>query len=165
MSQLPVGAAVRYFHQAMGQPAPDSTSAQVLHWDRWALRQSLIEEEYDELIRAYEQCDHAAFLDACVDLVYVVVGTAVEAGLPFDDAFDTVHRANMAKLHECEACGGTGIEPDTTDECLACAGRGARVHLRDDGKVLKPDGWVAPDIASIIWKEKDASAHAATAQL
>jgi predicted HAD superfamily Cof-like phosphohydrolase len=163
MSNLPVGAAVKYFQQAMELPAPDEPSREVLSWDRWGLRQTLIDEEYDELIRAYEENDHAAFLDACVDLVYVVIGTAIEAGLPFDEAFEAVHRANMAKLHDCPDCGGTGHEKQqgmkwyAGPKCEGCAGRGQKVRKRDDGKVLKPVGWQAPDIASIIWKENDAS--------
>ena len=37
-------------------------------------------------------------LDALVDLVYVAVGTAQLAGLPFDEAWRRVHEANMRKV-------------------------------------------------------------------
>lgn len=154
------GEAVRAFHQLMSQPAPDTPQHGCLTLERWQLRRSLIEEEMDELGEAFRDGDHAAFLDACVDLVYVVVGTAVEAGLPFDKAFEAVHRANMAKAVECEACGGTGSvvwvsdpQGDEWGECDECAGMGRIVQYREDGKVTKPVGWQAPDIASLIWKE------------
>lgn len=154
---LPVGAAVRYFMQLMGQPTPDEPpqrDREALTWDRWGLRQTLIDEEYDELVKAYEEGDHAAFLDACVDMVYVIVGTAVEAGLPFDEAFDAVHRANMEKAPLCATCGGSGTVPvegeSWPEECDDCEGKGRIVNMRADGKVLKPVDWTPPNIKKII---------------
>ncbi|OPZ65633.1 MAG: Phosphoribosyl-ATP pyrophosphohydrolase [Firmicutes bacterium ADurb.Bin506] len=151
MTNLPVGAAVRYFHQLMGTPAPDTPplpNREILTWDRWGLRLSLIDEEYEELHEAFEENDAAKFLDACVDMVYVIVGTAVEAGLPFDEAFAAVHAANMEKAPECGNCkySGSGVDP----ECPMCAGRGRIVSFRDDGKVLKPEDWSPPDIKGLI---------------
>lgn len=162
---LPVGAAVRYFMQLMGQPTPDTPNFdRILTKERWDLRMDLINEEKDELVEAYLDGDIAGVLDACVDLVYVTVGLAVEAGLPFDEAFAAVHLANMQKAPTCESCQGTGkvqhipVGASTAPvlTCEKCAGRGRIVSFRDDGKVLKPVGWEAPNIASIIWKENDA---------
>lgn len=158
MSNLQPGAAVRYFMQAMGQPAPDEPVPGILGWDRWGLRMTLIEEELVELQEAYETNDHEGFLDACVDLCYVIIGAAVEAGTGqhFDEAFAAVHAANMQKLHPCDVCKGTRYEPIRGMKayggplCTGCDGRGGHPKFRSDGKILKPIGWEAPDIAGII---------------
>lgn len=60
-----------------------------------------------------------AFVDATVDLDYVVEGARVAFGVRSAPVWAAVHRANMAKL------GGP---------------------VREDGKIGKPPGWVAPDI-------------------
>ena len=62
-------------------------------------------------------------VDGLADLIYVALGTAVSFGVDLAPIFDEVHRTNMAKD------GGA---------------------TRDDGKILKPDGWVAPDIAGLL---------------
>lgn len=69
----------------------------------------------------------AEILDGAVDAVYVIYQLCNVLGLPFDEAFEEVHRSNMAKR-----------SPDGT------------VHYREDGKVLKPPGWTPPDLRSII---------------
>lgn len=171
-NQIPVGKSVEYFMRLMGQEIPDEPT--VLDEETWKLRLALIDEERKELIEAHEAGDLAAFLDAIVDLVYVAVGSAPAAGLTqFDEAFAAVHRANMDKAPECADCGGCGeilvrrlptFGKDETEPCETCAGKGRIVQYRDDGKVLKPVGWVAPDIASIIWKETDARPAATTAE-
>lgn len=166
MSHLPVGAAVRYFMQLVGQDIPDDPRQ--LNPDEWKLRKSLMDEELKEMRDAWLDGDLPGFLDACVDLVYVTVGTAVAAGMPFDEAFDAVHRANMEKAPECEDCDGNGKLRDgwgpaqqAETRCGECAGKGRIVRFREDGKVLKPVGWKAPDIASIIGKATDAEDHLA----
>jgi predicted HAD superfamily Cof-like phosphohydrolase len=58
--------------------------------------------------------------DALIDLEYVILGTHIEMGVDSDPLWSEVQRANMEKQ------GGP---------------------MRDDGKVLKPAGWKAPDIA------------------
>jgi predicted HAD superfamily Cof-like phosphohydrolase len=63
------------------------------------------------------------------DIVCVVVGAALEFGIPFSDVWDMVHESNMAKK-----------DPITGE-----------VRRRDDGKVIKPDGWEYPDVGEAIW--------------
>lgn len=65
--------------------------------------------------------------DALTDLVVVIVGMGLELGMPLDVLWAEVHRSNMAKV-----C------PD------------GEVKLREDGKVLKPDGWTPPRIAEAL---------------
>ena len=96
--------------------------------ERQNLRLELIREEVDELELAIglEQLHHIA--DALGDIIYVVVGTALEFGIPLDKVWDEIQRSNMAK-----------VNPVT-----------GKVRKREDGKVLKPDGWTPPDIARVI---------------
>lgn len=74
-----------------------------------------LREEIDELEAAIAAGDVAAQTDALVDLVYVALGTAWVAGLPWASAWDAVHAANMRKVS------GTGPK-----------------------RVAKPAGWTDP---------------------
>ncbi|MEX2236115.1 MAG: MazG nucleotide pyrophosphohydrolase domain-containing protein [Dehalococcoidia bacterium] len=96
-----------------------------------ALRKSLIDEETRELYEAmggedWRDVDLAHIAKELADLLYVVYGTAVTYGIEIGPVFAEVHRSNMDK-----APGGI-------------------VTKRGDGKVLKPEGWKAPDIARVI---------------
>jgi predicted HAD superfamily Cof-like phosphohydrolase len=116
---------VEEFHRAMGLPVGDSRAPA---FSRTTLRVDLIEEELDELKVAIEAQDLVAASDALADLAYVVLGAAVEWGLPLPPVFDEVHRSNMAKV------GGP---------------------KREDGKQLKPPGWTPPDIAGVLARAKE----------
>lgn len=87
------------------------------------LRKDLIDEEYNELLISIANRDIVETADAMVDLIYVIVGAAIEFGIPLAEVWDEVQRANMAKQ------GGP---------------------TRADGKKLKPAGWTPPDVARII---------------
>jgi predicted HAD superfamily Cof-like phosphohydrolase len=89
----------------------------------WALRVRLINEEWAETSTAYAFGDLEKFADGLVDMGWVVFGTAVVAGLPFDALWAEVRRANMAKR-------GGGIDAS--------------------GKIMKPPGWQAPDVRRIL---------------
>ena len=86
------------------------------------LRRKLIAEEAIETIKAIDEGDFEGAIDGLCDLAYVVFQAAVVWGVDLQEFFDEVHRANMAKE------GGGN---------------------RDDGKILKPAGWKASDIAGI----------------
>ena len=77
--------------------------------------------------RSREDC--AKQLDACVDMVYVALGTAYLHGYDFAEAWKRVHAANMAKVR-CERPGDS-----------------ARGSTFD---VIKPDGWIAPDLRDLV---------------
>lgn len=107
------------FMKGAGQKTPPAPSFPV---DRANanLRVRLIEEEFEELkdaIYGYAD-DPVKYADAVADLLYVVYGAAVDAGLDIDPIFEIVHKNNMTKL------------------------RGKSVS--DEGKVLKPTGFVGP---------------------
>ncbi len=103
-----------------------------------ALRQSLIEEEMVETVKGLinlslarnEEQEISALADVAdgiVDAIYVLIGTAVSCGIELGSVWAAVHAANMKKVG-----GGT----------------------RPDGKILKPEGWVAPNIIAEIAKQR-----------
>jgi predicted HAD superfamily Cof-like phosphohydrolase len=90
---------------------------------RPALRAELIREEARETVDAIEAGDLVGAIDGMCDLLCVVYGTALEFGIDLAPFWDEVHRTNMAKA------GGP---------------------VRADGKILKPAGWVRPDLDRIL---------------
>lgn len=106
---------VREAHVAFGQVVNDKPTN--VDDKTYTLRMKLMEEELGELHDAMLDKNIPEIADACADLIYVVLGTAVSHGIDLNPIFRSVHIANMAKV------GG---------------GR------RADGKMLKPPGWVAP---------------------
>ncbi len=118
--------------------------------DRAQLRYELVLEEFKEfeaalMVNDLEDC-HArgkvqAMLsdlgskaqiinvaDAIADLIYVLIGTALEFGIPLERVWREVQRTNMAK-----------VGPD------------GKVQRREDGKILKPEGWSPPDIEKAVF--------------
>jgi predicted HAD superfamily Cof-like phosphohydrolase len=89
---------------------------------------NLIREEYQELHEALEDNDRVEQLDALIDLLVVTMGAIRAAGWDGEGAWEEVMKTNFAK-----------IDPDT-----------GKVRKREDGKVLKPEGWVAPDLAKFV---------------
>lgn len=87
------------------------------------LRSDLIDEEYSELVDGFANKDIVEVADALTDLLYVVFGTAVSCGIDLEPIWNEVHKTNMLKEN-----GGK----------------------RQDGKILKPEGWQPPDINSLL---------------
>ena len=97
--------------------------------DQFNLYVNLIEEEYnDELKKAIADSDRTEILDALVDILVVTIGAAASMGVDVEAAWNEVMRTNFAK-----------IDPET-----------GKVRKRDDGKVLKPEGWQPPDLKQFI---------------
>lgn len=61
------------------------------------LRLRLMAEELGEVSCAMHENDLTKIADGLADLVYVVVGTAIAYGIPFNEVFTEVHRSNMTK--------------------------------------------------------------------
>lgn len=121
-----LGDLVAEFHRAFGlpissHPTPDVPAELV------ALRLRLLAEESGELAQATAAGDLVAIADALADITYVVFGTAVTYGIDLDAVVREVHRSNMSKL---DADG--------------------RAVLRDDGKVLRSDRYVPPDVRGVL---------------
>lgn len=129
--QVPTGATgivsdLKAFHAAFS--VPDLPSPMLPPRYRVELRASLIDEEWRETKSAMEAGDMIEIADGLADLIYVAVGTCLEYGIPLDRVWTEVHRSNMAK-----------VDPAT-----------GKVRYREDGKVLKPEGWTKPDIARAL---------------
>jgi len=89
---------------------------------------SLIDEEVAELEEAVMANDRVEQLDALVDILVVTMGAIRAGGFDGEGAWKEVMDTNFAK-----------IDPDT-----------GKVRKREDGKVLKPEGWKAPELAQFI---------------
>lgn len=89
---------------------------------------SLIQEEVDELWVANAAADPKECLDALIDILVVTVGAIHSLGADGAGAWNEVMRTNFAK-----------IDPAT-----------GRVNKREDGKVLKPEGWTPPELDQFI---------------
>jgi predicted HAD superfamily Cof-like phosphohydrolase len=90
----------------------------------------LIAEEYNELQDAVDAADKVEQLDALVDILVVTVGAIRAAGWDGEAAWKEVMNTNFAKIDAV-----TG-----------------KVRKREDGKVLKPEGWQAPELSQFIDK-------------
>ena len=88
----------------------------------------LIDEEYTELQDAIEANDRVEQLDALVDILVVTLGAIRTGGFDGEGAWREVMDTNFAK-----------IDPET-----------GKVRKREDGKVLKPNGWKAPNLVSFL---------------
>jgi len=90
----------------------------------------LIEEEHTELKEAVEADDLTEQLDALIDILVVTIGAIHSAGFDGEGAWKEVMRTNFAK-----------IDKET-----------GKVRKREDGKVLKPIGWTAPELKPFLKK-------------
>jgi predicted HAD superfamily Cof-like phosphohydrolase len=96
--------------------------------DQYNMYLKLVKEEYNELLSAMIDADAVEQLDALIDILVVTIGAIHSAGWDAEGAWKEVMRSNFAKIdHE------TG-----------------KVRKREDGKVLKPVGWTAPELKQFI---------------
>ena len=96
--------------------------------DNYAMYLDLITEETSELKDAIIAGDQVEQLDALVDILVVTIGAIRAAGWDGEAAWNEVMRTNFAK-----------VDPTT-----------GKVIKRADGKVLKPEGWTAPELAQFV---------------
>jgi predicted HAD superfamily Cof-like phosphohydrolase len=92
------------------------------------LYDKLIREEFDEYVGALLLKDEVETLDACMDMIWVILGFCYMKGYDVAGAWNEVARSNLAK-----------INPET-----------GKVNKREDGKVLKPEGWTPPQLAEFV---------------
>jgi predicted HAD superfamily Cof-like phosphohydrolase len=92
--------------------------------DQFTLYVKLINEESNELIDAITKNDPVETLDALTDILVVTIGAIHSMGADAEGAWKEVMRTNFAKINK-----ETG-----------------KVEKREDGKVLKPDGWTPPNL-------------------
>jgi predicted HAD superfamily Cof-like phosphohydrolase len=97
---------------------------------QYNLYRDLISEETSELNAAVAQGDRVEELDALIDILVVTVGAIHSMGADAEGAWKEVMKTNFAK-----------IDSET-----------GKVRKREDGKVLKPVGWVPPELAPFVSK-------------
>lgn len=117
---------VQVFMSAAGQDVPSQPMK--FRSPQSELYKNLIKEEYDEFIEAYDAKDDVEELDACFDMIWVIVGYMISRGWDREAAWDEGARSNLIK-----------IDPTT-----------GKVIKRDDGKILKPEGWTPPDFTKFV---------------
>jgi predicted HAD superfamily Cof-like phosphohydrolase len=98
--------------------------------DQFKMYVNLIEEEHNELKEAIANNDIVEILDALEDIVVVTLGAMHSAGFDGEGGWKEVMRTNFAK-----------IDKET-----------GKVRKREDGKVLKPLGWTAPELSNYLKK-------------
>ena len=95
---------------------------------QYNLYRDLISEESSELNAAVAQGDQVEQLDALIDILVVTIGAIHSMGADAEGAWKEVMRTNFAK-----------IDSET-----------GKVRKREDGKVLKPLGWTAPELEQFL---------------
>lgn len=150
------------FHTKFKQPLTEGEPSLKRIEDRIHLRMNLIAEEFGELIEAvYGEASADTFneawrriqkfdqknrdlietVDALGDLIYVVNGFALEAGVNLDNIVTHIHESNMSKLDD-------NGEPVVSDGVTPAAYDG---EVKPKGKVLKGPNFWEPDIEGVLF--------------
>ena len=105
-------------------------STDAVNESQYAMYVKLIDEEHQELLEATLTEDRVEQLDALVDILVVTIGAIHSMGADAEGAWKEVMATNFAK-----------IDRET-----------GKVRKREDGKVLKPQGWTAPNLVPFLKK-------------
>ena len=97
---------------------------------QFKLYYDLIAEEFAELNASVYSGDRVEQLDALLDILVVTIGAIHSMGANGEGGWKEVMRTNFAK-----------IDRET-----------GKVRKREDGKVLKPQGWTPPDLKPYVKK-------------
>ena len=108
-------AQVREFTKACSDDLP--AHPQNMTEEGIAFIRQMVNDELDELVEAKNVTEQA---DALVDAIYYICDFAARNGINLDPLFEIVHGANMQKVVD------------------------GKVIRREDGKILKPEGWEDP---------------------
>lgn len=94
------------------------------------LRQVMLKEEFNEYLTAEPLNDPVEILDGLLDIIVIAWGTALKYFGPekAKAAAREVVRSNLSKVD----------------------GTFGPTQFREDGKVVKPEGWTPPDIAGVL---------------
>jgi len=112
---------VEVFLNAVGQSVPPFIADE---GEQSRLYKKLIDEEYTEFQEAWDANDDVEKIDACFDMIWVIVGYMKSRGWDCEALWDEGAQSNLAK-----------IDPTT----------GKVIRRPEDGKILKPEGWKPPD--------------------
>jgi predicted HAD superfamily Cof-like phosphohydrolase len=114
---------VSVFLAAVGQEVPSAPQQTVS--TQAELYKTLIKEEVEEFWEAEAASDDVEQIDACFDMMWVIIGYMKSRGWDCENIWDEGAKSNLSK-----------IDPTT-----------GLVRRREDGKILKPEGWKPPDFA------------------
>lgn len=119
---------VKAFHNAGAGPVVNKPA--VMPWERTVLRQGLLEDECNEVTEALYDGNLANILQENLDVIYVAVGTLIEAGLgeAAVEGWKALQKSNMSKVN---------VET-------------GKLVKREDGKILKPEGFKEVDWQAIV---------------
>jgi predicted HAD superfamily Cof-like phosphohydrolase len=95
---------------------------------QYKLYLDLMEEEWKELKVALDSRDRVEQLDALLDFIVVTTGAIHSGGFDGDGGWKEVMKTNFAKIDK----------------------KTGKVRKREDGKVLKPQGWTPPDLTPFV---------------
>ena len=115
---------VQVFMRAAEQTVSKNNDEQALLYHR------LITEEYNEFCAARLENDDVETIDACFDMMWVIVGYMLSRGWDCERIWDEGALSNLKKI-------------DTKTR---------KIIKREDGKVLKPEGWQPPDFSKFVGK-------------
>jgi len=117
---------VSVFLHACGQRYPHKPDPQVSELAE--LYKTLIKEETEEFWEAVAASNDAEQLDACFDMIWVIIGYMKARGWDCENAWDEGAKSNLSKI-------------DTAT---------GNVKRREDGKILKPEGWKPPNFEKFV---------------
>lgn len=117
---------VEYFMKASGQTINDTPT--IVSFQDAVLRAKLTAEENNETLEAWEDENKVEILDGLCDQLYVLLGSILTYGMQdiFIKAFARVCDNNNSKAVD------------------------GKVIRNDEGKILKPDGFVPVDLSDLI---------------
>ena len=113
---------VEVFLNAVGQNPPPFNANES---EQSRLYAKLIAEEYAEFCEAIIDNNDTEKADACFDMIWVIVGYMRSRGWDCNAIWEEGAKSNLSK-----------IDPTT-----------GKVIRREDGKILKPEGWQPPNFA------------------
>ena len=103
----------------------------IYNQEQYKLYLDLMEEEWKELKAALLMNDPVEQLDALLDFIVVTTGAIHSAGFDGEGGWKEVMKTNFAK-----------IDRET-----------GKVRKREDGKVLKPQGWTPPNLTPFVTRQ------------
>ena len=110
---------VKRWLEAVGQTTDTDNEAQR------NLYAKLIGEEFQEFMTAFIDNDDVEQLDACADMIWVIIGYALSRGWDIEGAWNEVTRSNFSKF-----------DPET----------GLPIKNPETGKIMKPATFSEPEL-------------------
>ena len=89
----------------------------------------LITEEFSEFMEAFIDDDDVEQLDACADMIWVIIGYALSRGWDIEGAWNEVARSNFSKFD---------------------AETGEPIKNPETGKIMKPDTFSEPELKQFL---------------